>query len=94
MELFVTIPDELKALLAVLVTVLVTELLKELGKAVNVDLSGYNAKITASIVGAVLVYVNAALTNVPAQLIPVVNQLFILAVLVFASFGVYKSLKK
>ncbi len=89
----IEIPNELKALLAIGITVVVTEVLKALSKKMNYDLSGYAAQITASIVGAILVLANAVLTNVPAELAPVVNQLLVLVVVVLGSFGAYKVLK-
>lgn len=89
----VEIPNELKALLAIGITVVVTEILKGLSGKLNVDLSGYAAQITASVVGAILVLINAALTNVPVELAPIVNQLFILVVVVLGSFGAYKVIK-
>jgi len=89
----VEIPNELKALLAIGITVVVTEILKALSGKLNVDLSGYAAQITASIVGAILVLINAALTNVPVELVPVINQVFVLVVVVLGSFGAYKVIK-
>jgi len=89
----IPIPDELKALLAIGITVVVTEILKALSSKLNYDLSGYSAQITASIVGAVLVLANAVLTNVPAELAPVVSQLLVLVVVVLGSFGAYKVIK-
>ena len=89
----VEIPNELKALLAIGITVVVTEILKALSGKLNVDLSGYAAQITAAIVGAILVVINAALTNVPVELAPIVNQVFVLVVVVLGSFGAYKVIK-
>ena len=53
----------------------------------------YAAQITAAIVGAILVVINAALTNVPVELAPIVNQVFVLVVVVLGSFGAYKVIK-
>lgn len=89
----IEIPNELKALLAIGITVVVTEVLKALSGKLNVDLSGYAAQITASIVGAILVIINAALTNVPVEFAPIVNQIFVLVVVVLGSFGAYKVIK-
>ena len=89
----IEIPNELKALLAIGITVVVTEVLKALSGKLNVDLSGYAAQITAAIVGAILVVINAALTNVPVELAPIINQVFVLVVVVLGSFGAYKVIK-
>ena len=89
----IEIPNELKALLAIGITVVVTEVLKALSGKLNVDLSGYAAQITAAIVGAILVVINAALTNVPVELAPIVNQVFFFFFVVLGSFGAYKVIK-
>lgn len=89
----IEIPNELKVLLAMAITVAVTEVLKALSKKLNYDLSGYSAQVTAAIVGAILVLANAILTNVPAELAPIVSQLLVLAVVVLGSFGAYKVIK-
>ncbi len=90
METFVELPAELKMLLGMFVTVIVTQFLKWLGDKLGVDLSGYTAKVTAALVGAVLVLINAVLSHVPAEFAPIVNQLFALAVVVLGAFGAYK----
>ncbi len=94
MEMLIELPVEFKALLGVLVTMFVTEALKKVSAGLNVDLSGYAAQVTAAIVGSVLVLINAALTNVPAELAPIVQSLFGLAVVVLGSFGAYNFLLK
>ena len=88
----IEIPLELKTLLGIAVTVIVTQLLKKLSAALNYDLSGYQAQVTAAFVGAVLVLVDGVLGNVSAEFIPVVNQLLVLVVVVLGSFGAYKVL--
>ena len=90
MELLIQMPDELKALLAVIVTMLVTEALKFLGAKLGLDLSGYAAQITAALVGSILVLVNALFTKVPAEFVPIVQSLLGLLVVVLGSFGAYK----
>ena len=94
MNILIDLPVELKALLAVFVTMIVTQGLKWLSAQLNVDLSGYSAQVAASIVGSVLVLVNAALTNVPAELAPIVQSLLGLIVVVLGSFGAYNLLLK
>lgn len=89
----IEIPLELKTLLGIGITLVVTQVLKALSKQLNYDLSGFSAQITAAVVGAVLVLINAALSNVPLQFAPVVNQVLILVVVVLGSFGAYKVLK-
>ena len=92
MQAIVELPNELKALLGIIVTMLVTEILKWLGEKLNVDLSGYAAQVTAALVGSVLVLVNAAFSNVPAEVAPIVNSVLGLIVVVLGSFGAYKVL--
>jgi len=90
MNVLIELPEELKALLAIALTVIVTQVLKFIGSKINVDLSGYTAKVTAALVGAVIVFTNAVLSNVPAEFAPIVQQLLTLIVVVLGSFGAYK----
>ena len=91
MEQLVVLPEELKALIGIAVTFAVTQGLKWLSAQLNFDLSGYAAQITASLVGAVLVFINAAASNVPAEFAPIVNQVLVLVVVVLGAKGLYKS---
>lgn len=88
----IEIPVELKTLLGIAVTVIVTQVLKRLSALMNYDLSGYQAQIAAAVVGAVLVLLDGAFSNVPAEFAPIVNQLLVLVVVVLGSFGAYKVL--
>lgn len=90
MQLLIELPEELKVLIAIGVTMLVTQFLKWLGSFVNVDLSGYAAQVTAGVVAAVLVFINALFSNVPSEYAPIVQQLLALLVVVLGSFGSYK----
>jgi len=92
MQAIIELPNELKALLGIILTMIVTEILKWLGGKLNVDLSGYAAQVTASLVGAVLVLINAVFSNVPAEFVPIVQSLLGLVVVVLGSFGAYKVL--
>jgi len=91
MEQIVVLPEELKALIAMAVTVAVTQVLKWLSAQVNYDLSGFAAQVAAALVGAVLVFIHAAASNVPAEFAPIVNQVLILLVVVLGAKGLYKS---
>lgn len=91
MENFV-IPDELKILLAMGITYVVTQALKFLSEKVGLDLSGYTAQVAAALVASVLVVINAAVSNVPVEFLPVVNQLLALLVVVLGATGLYKKL--
>lgn len=94
MEQLVVLPEELKALIAMAITVAVTQALKWLSAQMNFDLSGYSAQVAAALVGAVLVFVNAAASNVPAEFTPIVNQLLVLVVVILGAKGLYKSFKR
>lgn len=94
MEVLISLPEELKALIAVFVTLAVTQALKWFSAQLNVDLSGYAAQVTAALVGSILVLINAAFTNVPAELAPIVQSLLGLAVVVLGAFGAYNLLLK
>lgn len=95
MEVLIELPVELKMLLGAFVTLFVTQALKWAGDKLGTDLSGHAAEFSAGIVGAILVFVNASFSNVPLELVPVVQQLLSLAVVVLGAFGLYaKFLKK
>ncbi len=89
----VEIPNELKIILGIFVTAVVTEVLKILSAKLNVDLTGYKAQVTASVVGAVLVLINAVLSNIPAEVAPIASQLLVLVVVVLGAFGAYRVAK-
>jgi hypothetical protein len=90
MNALIELPPELKALIAIAITVVVTEILKYFGAKLNVDLTGYAAQVTVTLVGAVLVIINAVLSNVPAEFAPIVQQVLVLIVVALGSFGAYK----
>lgn len=92
MDIIVQLPEELKVLIGIGVTLLVTQLIKFAAEKFNVDLSGYSAQVVAALVGAVVVFINASLSNVPAEFAPIVNQVLALVVVVLGSFGAYKVL--
>lgn len=89
----IEIPNELKIILGIFVTALVTEVLKILSAKLNVDLTGYKAQVTASVVGAILVLANALLSNIPAEVAPIASQLLVLVVVVLGAFGAYRVAK-
>lgn len=92
MEL-VNLPVELKALLGVIVTIAVTQALKYISGKLGQDLSGYSAQVTAAIISAGLVLINAVLSNIPAEAAPIAQQLLGLVVVLFAAFGIYDKFK-
>lgn len=89
----IEIPNELKIILGIFVTAIVTEVLKILSAKLNVDLTGYKAQVTASVVGAILVLANALLSNIPAEVAPIASQLLVLVVVVLGAFGAYRVAK-
>ena len=92
MEQIVVLPEELKALIAIAVTFAVTQALKWLSAKMDYSLEGYAAQITAALVSASMVLVNALLIKIPAEFAPIANQVLALVVVVLASKGLYKSL--
>ncbi len=86
---YIEIPQELIALLSVFLTVIITQVLKSLGEMLNYPLEGFAAQVTASVVAAVLVFANAALSNVPVEFAAVANSVLRLVVVLLAAFGVY-----
>jgi hypothetical protein len=87
------IPLELQALIAMGIGYLVTQGLKSLGRLVKVDLSGWGAAITASIVTAVIYFLHALLSAIPAAAQPSVAIGLTLLVSILGAFGVHTTVK-
>jgi hypothetical protein len=87
--MFIELPVELQALIGIGITLVVTQVLKLVSEKIGIDLSGYSAKVTAALVGAVVVLVNGYLAKIPVEFAPIVNQVFALIVVVFGSYGAY-----
>lgn len=85
----VEVPVELQSLILIDIEVAVVFLLTQLAKA-GFDFSGYKAQIVAAVFSAVMVFANALLAKVPANLEGIVGALLNLLVVVLGSFGVYK----
>lgn len=94
MEMLIELPDEIKLLIGAIVTLYATQFLKWLSGVLGQDISGHAAELSAFLVASILVVVNAVLSNVPAELAPVVSQLFALAVVVLGAFGAYEKFLK
>ena len=85
----VEVPVELQSLIQIGIEVAVVFLLTQLAK-LGFDFSGYKAQIVAAVFSAVMVFANALLAKVPANLEGIVGALLNLLVVVLGSFGVYK----
>ena len=85
----VEVPVELQSLIQIGIEVAVVFILTQLAKA-GFDFSGYKAQIVAAVFSAVMVFANALLAKVPANLEGIVGALLNLLVVVLGSFGVYK----
>ena len=85
----VEVPVELQSLIQIGIEFVAVFLLTQLAKA-GFDFSGYKAQITAAVFSAVMVFANALLAKVPANLEGIVGALLNLLVVVLGSFGVYK----
>ena len=85
----VEVPVELQSLIQIGIEVAVVFILTQLAKA-GFDFSGYKAQIVAAVFSAVMVFANALLAKVPANLEGIVGALLHLLVVVLGSFGVYK----
>ena len=87
------LPYELQALLAAGVAYLVTNGLKSLSELVGKDISGIGSVITASLVGAVVVFANSLLSAIPAEAQQSVQAAFGLAVALLGAFGLHRAVK-
>jgi hypothetical protein len=87
------VPLELQALIAMGIGYLVTQGLKSISKLLHVDLSGWGAAITASIVTTVIYFMSALLSAVPAVAQPSVAIGLTLLVAILGAFGVHATVK-
>lgn len=88
------LPIELQALIAAGIGFLVTEGLKALSSLFGKDLGGVGAAITAALVSAVVLFVNALIAIIPPEYAPVVQSVLALLVAVFGAFGVHRQVKR
>lgn len=89
----VTLPSELQALVAMFVGFIVTQGLKSFSKLLGADLSGWGAAISASLVTAATLFINALLSAVPATAQPSVAVALSLVVTILGAFGVHATIK-
>jgi uncharacterized membrane protein (DUF441 family) len=83
------LPAELQPLLVVALGAVATFVITQLAK-VGINLSGYNAQLTAALVSAALVLIKAVFDKVPADFQSAVFAALQFALVLFGSFGVYK----
>ena len=87
------VPPELQEMIRLAVEIAVIFILTQLAKR-GFDFSGFKAQITAAIVGAVIVFLNAALAKVPLEWEAIGGALLNLLVVVLGSFGLYQVYKQ
>jgi len=85
----VTIPDELQAVIASFVTLLITGLLKVVGGWLKINIENWAAIITAGIVSAIVAFLNALLSGVPAPFEELANLVLRMVVILFSSMGMF-----
>ena len=85
----VTVPDELQAVIASFITLLVTGLLKVIGGWLKIDISDWAAIITAGIVSAIVAFLNALLSGVPAPFEELANLVLRMIVILLGSMGMF-----
>ena len=90
------LPVELQQLLALGVGMVVTFLFTQLAKW-GFDFSGYKSQVVAAIVGAIVLWINSLLAQVPPEAVNIVSVLLQLLIVVLGAFGIhglYKQFKK
>jgi high-affinity Fe2+/Pb2+ permease len=90
----ISIPDELKLLIASAIGFIVTEGLKSLSNLLKFDISGYGAVITAALVTALIVFFEAILGAVPADYQASVTAALGLLVAILGAFGIHRQFKR
>jgi len=88
------LPQELVLALSGLVGVLVAQGLKKIGAKLGVDLGGFAAGATASIVGILVASLNGLFAFVPVEYAGVVRAVLAGLVVLFAPAGIHSYLKK
>ena len=83
------LPDEIKLLLAAGMVFFVTEGLKVVGSWFGKDLTGLAAGVAAALTGAIVVFSNGLLAQVPAEYQQIVVAVFSLIGLLLGAFGVH-----
>jgi len=89
----VTIPVDLEGIIKLVVIFLVTAGLKSVSSRIGKDLTGWAAMIAASITSAVILFFNALLSAVPANVQPSVTVALTLLVTILGAFGVHGTVK-
>lgn len=83
-----------QTLLLVLVTFLVTAGIKSLSTLVGMDLSGYGAAWTAALVAILFgLFQTSVVPNIPANYLPLVDQVAGLLIAILGAMGVHKTVK-
>ena len=87
------LPVEIQLLVSAAIAFLVTQGLKSLSNLIGFDLTGASAVVTASVVGSIVVFSNAWLGTVPAELLPAVEAGFAFVLALLSAFGIHRTTK-
>ena len=90
--MLVQLPSELKLILTPFVAVLVTEGLKAIGALFGIDLSGRAAAVTAAVAGALFLFADNLLAQIPPAAEPFANGLLTFLIVILTAYGVHRQL--
>jgi len=91
-QTIVELPDELQQLLAVAAGIAATFILTQFAKVLKTDLSGWKAQLTATIITAAMVVINAVLSKIPPNFESIATAVMQLIVVLLGAFGLYRVL--
>lgn len=83
-----------QTLIMVLVTFLVTAGIKSISSMLGLDLSGYGSAVTAALVAILFgVFQSSVIPLIPAEFLPLVDQIAGLLIALLGAMGVHKTVK-
>lgn len=87
------LPPDLRVALGGFLTFLLTQGLKALANIIGFDISGWGSALVASLVAAILLFVDGIVAMIPPEYQPVASAIFGLIAAVLSAFGVHYSYK-
>lgn len=85
------LPPELRVALGGFLAFLLTQGLKALANLIGFDFSGWGSAIVASVVAAILLFVDGIIAMIPVEWQPVAGAVFGLVAALLSAFGVHYS---
>lgn len=87
------LPPDLRVAVAGLLTYLLTQGLKALANLIGFDFGGWGSALVASLVGAILLFIDGIVALIPPEWQPVASAVFGLIAAVLSGFGIHYTYK-